>query len=219
MDQLTKEQHGKAREYMVTASMAKTIMHGGLRAWQTLITEIWKGDDGSFAASTGGAREFGHEMEDDGAAKFWDRHPEYEIRTELWFEYASVEYADLIGHIGCSPDRTLWGVGPRPRRQLGLEIKSPTMPETFHKHVLPVNQPIAKHPHFDQCQHSLLVTGLPGWWQVTHCGNDLYREVLITPSKKWRAKYIPKLRHFLAMMNEGQGTKRRMKLSDLSSKR
>ena len=210
-------EHGKLRAGCVTASVAHTISTGSLRAWNTLIKNLWADDGEAFAEATGGARAFGHEHEDEGVAKFWERHPEYIIHKEPWFAYQG-EMKDLVGYVGASPDRILYDLSDEvicvPRA--GLEVKSPTSSYRMSAHTTPAGKDSRFNPHYAQCQQGMLVTGLRAWWFVAHFGAHDYVEEKIAWDQEWMERYIPKLRHFLGMLNEGKGTRRKMRLSDIS---
>lgn len=189
--------HGEQRLGLLTSSKAKIIMHGSQRAWDSLRKELWAGEAADFDdKTTTGARAYGHEHEAEGAAKFWERHPEYELRKggfHLWHQPGH----PLHGWLGSSPDRLLLNALMEPR---GLEIKSPTTEHNLGHHLL--------DKHLDQCQHGLLVTGLPLWWLVVHHG-DKYQEWRITPNPAWQAEYLKRALAFHRFCYEGVPVKRR----------
>ena len=198
---MNRDEHGKRRAGKIGASEAHTIMHGGSRAWDTLVQKLWADDGSKFAQPVGGARGFGLDSEGAGIAKFWDRHPEYSLSHVGWLEAVQ---DDLAGFVGCSPDQILLDMTDRPAA--GLEVKSPTTLENMGAH--------RYADHEDQLQHSLLVTGLPLWYLVCHFGED-YAETPVEPDRAWQEAYLPKLRAFLKQYNEGVTVRRKLSLSDL----
>lgn len=207
---LSKEEHGAIRAGKVTGSVADIIDSGSNKACDTLIKSLWAGDDGSFAKESTGARAFGHANEGAGVAKFWDRHPEFEPTGDNWFDYDGI-IPELVGYVGVSPDDMLKVSGVL---RSGLEIKSPTDPEHMRYHVTPPGHSPRWNPHYAQCQHGMLVTGVREWWQVTHFG-ELYVEQLIQWDDAWMSQYIKKLKHFIGMMNFGKGARRKLRMGDL----
>lgn len=189
--------HGEQRLGLLTSSKAKIIMHGSSRAWESLRRELWGSDANDFDAKPAtGARAYGHEHEAEGAAKFWERHPEYELREggfHTWHE----PIHPLNGWLGSSPDRLLWQAVDMPH---GLEVKSPTSAERVSGHDL--------RKHYDQCQHGLLVTRWPMWWLAVHHG-ELYQEWPMTPDLEWQAEYLRKATIFHQFCYEGRAVKRR----------
>lgn len=197
-------EHGQQRAGKIGASMAGIIDHGGKRAWDTLAKNLWADETGeAFAKATTGPRQYGHEHEAEGAAKFWHLHPETEIVGDVgWLPYIGEEKG-LVGYIGASPDRMIARDGII---VAGLEVKSPVTAEGMAQHT-------AKQ-HEAQCRHAMLVTGLPVWWLVAHHG-ELYEETMFTRNRDWEAAYIVKLHAFLRQLNLGHVVRRRMRPSDM----
>jgi len=180
-------------------------MHGSQRAWESLRRQLWGEEANDFDSKpTTGARAYGHEHEAEGAAKFWDRHPEYEMAEGGFYTYDNPGHP-LHGWLGSSPDRKLTfmdAVHPR-----GLEIKSPTAEHNLGHHLL--------DKHLDQCQHGMLVTGWPLWWLVVHHG-DKYREWELKPNPAWQAEYLKRALAFHRFCYEGRPVKRRrLSVTDL----
>ena len=200
--------HGEKRIGLLTSSVAHIIMHGSEKAWESYRTALWAADGTEFAANYGGAREYGHAHEAEGAAKFWERHNDTELTGDIqapFYLYRS-PHSTLDQWLASSPDRVVldaWGNGIRG----GLEIKSPTSPETFDIHT--------KRKHYDQCQHGLLVTKFPQWWLVVHHG-DLYKEFHLLPDKEWQDRYLERAEKFLAYTYEDKPVvRRKLSITDL----
>lgn len=195
--------HGEQRLGLLTSSRARVIMHGNQRAWETLRRELWAGTAEDFDNKTStGARAYGHEHEAEGAAKFWERHPEYELREGGFHEYRID--GPLKGWLGSSPDRCLTPSCELAAMQQdvrhGLEVKSPTSADRVQGHDL--------RKHYDQCQHGMLCTGWSKWWLVVHHG-EIYHEWPIEPDLAWQAEYLRKAAIFHAYCYEGRQVKRR----------
>jgi hypothetical protein len=199
---MTPEEHGKLRAGKVTASVAHIIDTGGMKAWQTLAKKLWSDDGTDFAKNKGGARQYGHEHEAEGAAKFWEKHPEYEIIQQPWFDYTG-DITEFRGFVGASPDRIILLDG---KPVGGLEIKSPTKLSNMAFHT-----PIQ---HYPQCAHGMLVTGLTEWVLFAHHG-DTIREYKLRRDPSWEMIYVGKLRKFLQFLNEGRKTRRRTSIDDI----
>lgn len=198
--------HGQLRAGLLTSSRAKVIMRGSPRSWDTLRDELWRDSGEEFAASTGGAREYGHEHEAEGAAKFWERHPEFEILPAPFFTFTRLSNSPLNGMLGSSPDRLLMRANER-RAKRGLEVKSPTSEETFEKHNI--------DSHIDQCQHGMLVTGFSEWFLVVHHG-ELYKEFHLSADRDWQSRYLQRAEKFIEFCYQGKSVKRRrLRISDL----
>lgn len=198
--------HGEQRLGLLTSSKARVIMRGNQRAWDSLRKELWAGEAADFDDKPAtGARAYGHEHEAEGAAKFWERHPEYNTMIDGGF-YTYEGDGPLKGWLGSSPDRSLVlpGTGGR---QHGLEIKSPTSADRVSGHDL--------RKHYDQCQHGMLCTGWPQWWLAVHHG-ELYQEWPIYPDMEWQIEYLRKAAIFHAFCYEGRAVKRRrLSVADL----
>lgn len=195
--------HGEQRLGMLTSSTAGIIMRGGPDAWDSLRNHLWTDTAEQFDGESTGARAFGHEQEDKGVAKFWERHPEVSAIEPGGFHIYPGRGV-LAGHIGSSPDRLFRSEDGCWR---GLEIKSPTFPSYMGRHTPAV--------HNDQCQHGMLVTGLPEWFLVVHHG-DLYQEYLIKPDKAWRKRYLYRAEFFINFAYEDKPvTRRKLTINDL----
>lgn len=204
---MDKLEHGRARAGKIGASVADIIDSGGSRAWFTLAKNLWADETGeAFAAKVTGAREYGHEHEAEGAAKFWNRHPTIELVDGVgWIPYAGPDRL-LAQYIGCSPDRMLrYKLDGQLR--VGLEVKSPVTTEAMAHHSV-------RH-HYAQCGHSMLCTDAPYWWLVVHHGANDYEETRILRDAYWESKYIAKLHAFLKLLNQGHNVRRRLRASDL----
>lgn len=190
--------HGERRLGLLTSSRAHVIMRGSRQAWEKLRAELWTQSAHDFDQQVKtGARGWGHEHEAEGAAKFWERHPEYEVQPGDFHPYQQPGHP-LHGWLGSSPDRKLLRVGlAQPH---GLEIKSPTSAENYDKHRVA--------NHYDQCQHGMLCTRWPAWWLVVHYG-ELYKEECLLPDLKWQAEYLRKAALFWRLTYEDQPVKRR----------
>jgi hypothetical protein len=188
--------HGERRIGLLTSSVAHVVMHGSTKAWEALRCQMWaeKPEDFDNKVTTG-PRAYGHEHEAEGAAKFWERHPEYELEDGGFHTYKGD--GPLKGWLGSSPDRLVTELGVV---RHGLEIKSPTSPESFANHGLV--------KHYDQCQHGMLVTGLPTWWLVVHHG-EMYAECFVSANPAWQVDYLHKAQLFHRFVYEGRDVKRR----------
>lgn len=194
--------HGEQRLGMLTSSTAGIIMRGGDAAWESLRNHLWTDTAEQFDGASSGAREFGHEQEDKGVAKFWERHPEIEAIEHGQFHIYPGS-GDLHNRIGSSPDRLYYNG----RRWHGLEVKSPTIPGHMGRHT--------PATHNDQCQHGMLVTGLKQWTLVVHHGH-LYEEYQIAPDKEWQARYLQRAGVFVKFAYEDRPvTRRKLSITDL----
>lgn len=202
--------HGEARLGLLTSSKAHVITRGSQAAWDGLRKEMWAYTPESFDEKvTKGARAYGHEHEAEGAAKFWERHPDLEI--ELVTEPVLYTGAgDLKGWLASSPDRMAYDmldVAPTNWQLIGVEVKSPTSAATFEYHGL--------REHMDQCQHGLLCTGWAKWFLVIHF-EDLYREFEITRDLVWQAEYLRRAKLFHDFCYEDKPVaRRRLSIRDL----
>ena len=203
---MDRSEHGKARAGKITGTCAHTIMYGGQKAWDTLIKNLWADDGTQFAKSVGGARGHGHEWEGVGAAKFWDRHPEYDHEDPKYLDYQG-SVREFRGVLGFSPDRILTLDG---LRIAGLEIKSPTDAAHLAEHIMVAGDDPRGNKHFAQCQHSLLASGLNHWYQVVHF-EDQYFEYRHDIDRIWRDRYLVKLHEFIEQL-DGAAPKPRRKL-------
>lgn len=197
--------HGEKRLGLLTSSRAHVIMHGSRRAWQGLRDALWAETAQDFDQQVKtGARGWGHEHEAEGVAKFWERHPEYEIEPGGFHTYDNPGHP-LHGWLGSSPDRKLIPLtrtrtrGRKPPI-FGLEIKSPTSPENYETHRVAF--------HYDQCQHGILVTGWPGWWLAVH-HDELYKEQWIEPDMAWQESYLRRAKAFWDFAYLDKAVKRR----------
>lgn len=181
--------HGEQRLGILTSSQASVIMHGSLRAWESLSKRLWTEDAGQFDHSQGTpAMRYGHEHEAEGAAKFWERHPEVERMLSNQFYTRGLRGVPL----GSSPDRVLV------LRNLvveGLEIKSPTRADMLDAHLL-------RH-HRDQCQHGLLVTRFPVWHLYVFFGDE-FRDTEVLPDKNWQRAYAKRAKAFWKFHTTGE---------------
>lgn len=196
--------HGEQRLGMLTSSTAGIIMRGGTNAWTSLRAHLWTDTAEEFDGDTEGARAFGHEQEESGVAKFWERHPEVTVIEPGGFHIYPCE-GSLKGRIGSSPDRLFYSDDGKWR---GLEIKSPTIPGYMGRHT-PVT-------HNDQCQHGMLVLGFKQWFLIAHHGDSLYEEYSILPDKDWQKRYLERAAHFVAFAYEDRTvTRRKLSIHDL----
>jgi hypothetical protein len=195
--------HGELRLGMLTSSTAGIIMRGGPAAWDSLREHLWTDTAEEFDGDTEGARAFGHEEEDKGVAKFWERHPEVEAIEPGGFQIYRATGV-LKDRIGSSPDRIVYEHG----KFYGLEVKSPTIPGYMGRHT-----PVA---HNDQCQHGALVTGFKKWVLVAHHGETLYEEYLIKPDRDWQKRYLDRAEVFIKFAYEGKPViRRKLSINDL----
>jgi hypothetical protein len=208
--------HGQQRLGLLTSSKASVIARGKQPAWESLRDELWAADGSEFDnKQVGGAREYGHEHEAEGAAKFWLSHPQYEIQQfgpdgkPPFFVYR-MPSSPLDGWLASSPDFVLVDamMGPTSEQVVaGLEIKSPTKAENMGAH--------NDRTHYDQCQHGMLVTGLPLWFLFVHHG-DLSQSYTIRPDLAWQQRYLERATKFIAFCYEGRELKRRkLSINDL----
>jgi hypothetical protein len=194
--------HGEQRLGMLTSSTAGVIIRGGPSAWASLRSHLWTDTPEQFDEETEGARAFGHEQEESGVAKFWERHPEVDLVEPGGFHIYRCE-GPLSGFVGSSPDRIL-RIG---KKSQGLEIKSPTKAEYMGRH--------GPRAHYDQCQHGMLVTGLKDWWLIIH-HEDLYNEFNIKLDKAWQKKYLQRAEIFLRYAYEDRPvTRRKISINDI----
>lgn len=207
---MDREEHGKARAGKITGTCAHTIMYGSQSAWDTLINQLWADDGTQFAEAVGGARGHGHDWESVGAAKFWDRHPEYDHEDPKYADYSG-PIREFRGMLGYSPDRILKLDG---LRIAGLEIKSPTCAENVAYHIIAPGADPRGNVHFSQCQHSLLASGLNHWYQVVHF-EEQYFEYRHDIDGPWRERYIAKLHEFIRQYNGAKPKpRRRLRITD-----
>ena len=131
--------HGEQRLGLLTSSKARVIMHGNQRAWESLRKELWAGEAADFDDKVAtGARAYGHEHEAEGAAKFWERHPEYSLGPGGFYVWGANRKHPLHGWLGSSPDRALMPYDdPLQLIRHGLEIKSPTSEDYLYV-IMPV---------------------------------------------------------------------------------
>ena len=174
--------HGEKRLGLLTSSIAKTIMHGSIRGWESLSKRLWAEsaegyDHGYLTADT----EYGKQHEAEGAAKFWERNAWVHVMREGTFFQCTLDGVPM----GSSPDRIL--VLPSGAAVAGLEIKSPTKADTFDSHNL--------KSHWDQCQHGLLVSGLSNWYLFVHHGSRV-NEWTIAPDADWQTEYLRRAKAF-----------------------
>jgi len=206
---MDKLEHGKARAGKITGTMAHTVMYSGQKAWDTLIKQLWTDDGTEFAEAVYGARAHGHVYEPVGAAKFWDRHPEYDHEDPKYDDYSG-PIREFRGRLGYSPDRILKIDG---LRVAGLEVKSPTTEDKIADHIV-AGDPRG-NKHFSQCQHCLLSSGLNHWYQVVHF-EDQYFEYRYDIDRVWRERYITRLREFISQLDgAAPKPKRKLRITDL----
>lgn len=206
-------EHGQARAGLVTASVAHIVMHGSMKAWETLRLQLWADDGSQFAKEATGARRHGHEMEAVTAGAFWDRHPEFEIEPVGFLPYAG-RNGSFIGRVGCSPDRIIRLNG---RKHAGLECKSPTTDDNFQIHQVDPER-FRSSKHYDQIQHSMFSTGLTRWWLAIHAGiggDGLYTDFEFRQDKAWVSRYTARLLSFLEFMEGESVTMRRKSARDI----
>lgn len=204
MPEIDRHQHGIDRAGKVGASVAHIIDTGRTKGWMGLAKRLWADTGEEFAAETGGARQYGHEHEDEGAAKFWERHPELTLEKVGWMPYDGL-VPEFIGTVGCSPDRLIHDAAGK--LVGGLEIKSPTREDTVDAHSAAV--------HRAQCGHSMMVLNMDSWYLVVHHG-DVYRETLIKRDYVWEARYIMRLRAFIQLMQYGHfQPRKKLSIKDL----
>jgi hypothetical protein len=203
---MDREEHGKLRAGKITGTLAHTIMYGGADAWATAIKNLWA-DTGETFARTGGIEACAHgiEYEGVGAAKFWERHPEYEMEHEPYYNYTGA-LMELRGYVGTSPDRVLYD--DKGYRRAGLEVKSPTEENKIIQHLPKNPADMRSNPHFAQCQHGMLVLDVPRWYQVVHF-EDQYFELIMDVDTLWLSRYLPRLRDFIRQYEGGNPAPRR----------
>lgn len=191
--------HGEQRLGMLTSSTASVIMRGGPKAWESLRSHLWADRPEDFDDPVGGSRGFGHENEDKGVAKFWERHPDIAlIETGGFHIYKGA--GCLKNWVGSSPDRR-FVFSFSESASYGLEIKSPTSPATVARHT--------PQAHYNQIQHGMLVTGWRRWYLVVHCGDDIYKEWPIDVDKDWQKRYLQRAEAFWHYAHEDKPVKRR----------
>lgn len=206
-------EHGKARAGKITGTLAHTIMYGGADAWATAIKNLWA-DTGEMFANTGGiaACAHGHLYEGVGAAKFWERHPEYIMENQPYWDYRG-PLKQLRGFVGTSPDRVLIHED-RHIIEAGLEVKSPTEEKKIVEHLPKNPADVRSNPHFAQCQHGMLVLGVSHWYQVVHF-EEQYFEIHMTSDTAWQARYLLRLCDFIRQYEGGKPTpKRKLRVTD-----
>jgi hypothetical protein len=168
-----------------------------------LRNHLWTDTAEAFDGPSEGARAFGHEQEDFGVAKFWERHPEVTVIEPGGFHIYST-LGPLANRIGSSPDRLFYSEDFMWR---GLEIKSPTIPGHMGRHT--------RITHNDQCQHGMLVLGLREWVLVVH-HEGLYEEYSIKADREWQARYLARAEVFIRFAYEDQPvTRRKLSINDL----
>lgn len=191
--------HGEQRLGKLTSSTAKVIMHGGQSAWESLRDKLWSATAEEFDSQSTGAREFGHENEASGMAKFFERHPEVlDVKPGGFHEWQ--QDGPLKGWMGSSPDNELIIKVGRKKVKYGLEVKSPTRGDMLAKHTL--------KQHRDQCQHGLLVTGWHAWYLFSH-HELLSQEFLLLPDLFWQGRYLQRATLFKQFCYDGRPVIRR----------
>lgn len=201
---------GEQRLGLLTSSKAHVIMRGSQAAWDTLRKDMWAYTPEEFDEKTkSGARAYGHEHEAEGAAKFWERHPELEIEI-IKDPIPYLGAGELHGWLASSPDRMAYDMmeaDPSNASKIGVEIKSPTSDDTFNFHT--------DVTHRDQIQHGLLCTGWSKWFLVVHHGL-MYREFEIVRDLQWQAEYLRRAQLFHAFCYEDKPVaRRRLSIRDL----
>lgn len=201
---------GEQRLGLLTSSKASVIMRGSQAAWDTLRKDMWAYTPDEFdQKTTKGARAYGHEHEAEGAAKFWERHPELEIEV-IKDPIPYLGAGELHGWLASSPDRMAYDmmeVEPTNSSRIGVEIKSPTTIETIDHHTDKI--------HMDQIQHGLLCTGWSKWFLVVHHG-EKYREYEVFRDLKWQAEYLRRAQLFHSFCYEDRTVvRRRLSIRDL----
>lgn len=206
---MDREEHGKARAGKITGTLAHTVMYGGADAWATAINNLWADTGEAFAASVGGARGHGIEFESVGASKFWVQHPEYDVRHEPYVDYRGASTI-FRGLVGVSPDRVLYMDG---LRHAGLEVKSPTEVDHISDHLV-VGDPRGSK-HFCQCQHGMMVLGVPQWFLVVHF-EEQYFEYRYEYDSNWQDRYQSRLAEFILQFNGAKPKERRkLRITDV----
>lgn len=206
--------HGEQRAGLITATDAKTIMSGGAAAWETLIAAKWADDGSDFATAIGGARGHGHEQEPLGRAKFWERHPEYEIEAPGLVPFGRRGFTKDHPYrrlLACSPDGKLIArsckIGHPPVVTYGLEVKSPVEEGTFLAYNADLSRRTVPMIHVEQVRFSLWITGWDGWHYAIHHG-ERYAELLVTPDspeqQAWIKRFRPRLDAFITQYLAGQ---------------
>lgn len=182
--------HGEKRLGLLTSSTAGIIVHGSEKAWRTLSKKLWLEtaadfDHGMRVASL----DFGHAHEAQGAALFWELHPDVRRMTEDAFFSRTIDGVPL----GSSPDRVLIGENESPFA--GLEVKSAMTLDALDNHTL--------RQHYDQCQHGMLVSGLPRWYLGVHCQGQITIDE-VGPDLKWQLDYLKRAAAFWRLHNTGR---------------
>lgn len=180
--------HGQLRLGMLTSSKASVIMRASPAGLERYSRDLWNEDAEQFDAQAGTpSMRYGHAHEAEGAAKFWDAHPEVvEMRADQFFMLDSHGVP-----LGSSPDRVLLTT----HGLEGLEVKSPTKPEDMARHTLKY--------HMDQCQHGMLVTGFKVWWLTVHYGTDV-SITRIDADPEWQAEYLRRAAAFWKFHTTGE---------------
>lgn len=210
---MSRETHGKARAGLITASVARTVMSGSDKAWETLAASLWADDGAEFAAPSYGARRHGLVQEKVAIGKFWELHPELDIEPVDFLKFKRKGYkADhpyrLV--LGISPDMVLIRIlGRLTRRVAGGEIKSPVEEGTYRAYVADIARGNIPVDHIDQVRFSIFVAGLP-WYFITHHGEN-YKELYVEPDdrqREWERRFLPRLDAFIKFYLEGQKPER-----------
>lgn len=218
---MSKAEHGKDRSGLITASIARTIMTGGPDAWESLSKALWADDGSEFAQSSFGARAHGHEWEPVGRSMFWDRHPQLEIDESEFVRFSRKGFAKTHEYrrmLGFSPDGVVRNA--KDGELLGgIEIKSPTSPDTWREYVECCSRLHLPPAHEDQVYFSLWASGWRRWYFVSHFesedGPEAPRQYVETvvgqddlENSGWVNRFRPKLDAFLRFYLDGEKPER-----------
>lgn len=209
---MDRAEHGARRAGLITASIARVVMHGGAGAWDTLVQELFADTGERFAAPSVGACAHGHRMEPIAKAKFWERNPGMDIDEPDFERFQRRGYAKDHPYrqlLACSPD---FGVLSLQGQRLGGgEVKSPVDVSTYYVYASSMQRGKLPHEHEDQVRFSLFVTGWETWYFVTHHG-ELYEQLPVyngtEAQKAWESRFKPRVDAFIDLYLHGRRAER-----------
>jgi hypothetical protein len=205
---ITREEHGALRAGRITGSIAQRIMTSSRTAWNTIARDLrnprpfYSVED---TPNMPAPLAWGQIHEKQATARFWDRHPEYDVWDPKFLYWHDPTDRVRVRHFGYSPDRLLsrtWTDTPIG----GLETKCPYDGEV-HLEVLRARCV----PNWCKWQiyHGMWVSDLEDWWFVSYDprveadGLD-YFECRVIPSAQDMTRLRSTLDEFLTGFTMGQ---------------
>ena len=160
---MTPEQHASIRAGCITGSRIASIMNGSWQTWNTLALEMREAKPvviGQITANMPKPLKHGIVFEKMAVAKFWQKHPEFEMTDPRWVPWFQKEDQIHRIHCGCSPDRMLEKDGVT----VPLEIKCPYDPDVHQKYRNGYKMPLI---HWPQVAWEMMVSDAPSAWFVS----------------------------------------------------